>query len=347
MIQTALLSFLLLTFGVDDLTKISKANKAKQEAEAFFKAKKFDRAVSKYKYLVDTLKVADDNVLLNLAHSLYRSEDKPAAEKIYKSLFSSTNPTIRSISQLQCGNVAAEAGNNEDALNHYKNALKADPSNAEARYNYELLKKQEKKNDPNKDQKQNKDNQQKKDQDKKDQKNDGQNKDQKNDGKNGQDKDNKDNQSGKDKNGKDKEGDKGDQKDDAQSKGNKKDGKDGKDGKDKGDKGDKKDDDKGKNGSNPEDKKGDQKNPEDKDGQANKPGGKPENKDGQANADKKSDKKGKNDATQMDVGRLQQMNLTPDKAKMILEAMRNTEVQYLQQMQKQPTKRTDRSKPTW
>jgi hypothetical protein len=50
---------------------------------------------------------------------------------------------------------------------------------------------------------------------------------------------------------------------------------------------------------------------------------------------------------QMDVGRLQQMNLTPDKAKMILEAMRNTEVQYLQQMQKQPAKRVDKSKPTW
>ncbi|MEQ8714304.1 MAG: hypothetical protein RIC80_14885 [Cyclobacteriaceae bacterium] len=45
--------------------------------------------------------------------------------------------------------------------------------------------------------------------------------------------------------------------------------------------------------------------------------------------------------------KLEEMNLSEEKAKMILEAMRNSEVQYLQQMKKKATKKADSKKPDW
>ena len=45
--------------------------------------------------------------------------------------------------------------------------------------------------------------------------------------------------------------------------------------------------------------------------------------------------------------KLKQMNLTEEKARMILEAMKNNEIQYLQQRRREKTHKTDRSKPDW
>jgi hypothetical protein len=39
--------------------------------------------------------------------------------------------------------------------------------------------------------------------------------------------------------------------------------------------------------------------------------------------------------------------MTEEQARTLLDAIRNNEVQYLQQMQRQPSRRTDRSKPDW
>jgi|GEM_PF-256999 len=44
---------------------------------------------------------------------------------------------------------------------------------------------------------------------------------------------------------------------------------------------------------------------------------------------------------------LEQLNISPEKARMILEAMKNNEVQYIQQMQRKPTQRPDSDKPDW
>lgn len=45
--------------------------------------------------------------------------------------------------------------------------------------------------------------------------------------------------------------------------------------------------------------------------------------------------------------RLQDMNITPEQAARILDAMNNAELRYIQQNQKKPTKRPDRTKPDW
>ncbi|EMR04512.1 hypothetical protein [Cesiribacter andamanensis] len=45
--------------------------------------------------------------------------------------------------------------------------------------------------------------------------------------------------------------------------------------------------------------------------------------------------------------RLQEMNISPEKARMLLEAMRSNEIQYLQQKQRQPARRQKSNKPDW
>ena len=45
--------------------------------------------------------------------------------------------------------------------------------------------------------------------------------------------------------------------------------------------------------------------------------------------------------------KLEEMNISEDMAKMILEALRNNEVQYIQQQKRKPTKKQDSTKPDW
>lgn len=45
--------------------------------------------------------------------------------------------------------------------------------------------------------------------------------------------------------------------------------------------------------------------------------------------------------------RLQEMNISPEKARMLLEAMRSNEIQYLQQKKRQSTRRPKSNKPDW
>ena len=45
--------------------------------------------------------------------------------------------------------------------------------------------------------------------------------------------------------------------------------------------------------------------------------------------------------------RLKDLNLSEEKAKMVLDAMRNQEIQFLQQQQRKAKKRQEKGKPDW
>jgi outer membrane biosynthesis protein TonB len=82
--------------------------------------------------------------------------------------------------------------------------------------------------------------------------------------------------------------------------------------------------------------KGDQKKPEQKKDQQGKP--------------EKGEEGDKNENQKQNPGlpeKLQEMNMTPEKAQMILDAMKTQEKQYIQQMRRKATKPKDRSKPDW
>ncbi len=276
-----------------DPSKISKINSLKSEAKKAYLAGEMKTAIEKYKFLVDSLHVDEEEVAMNLANAFFNVNDTASALNRYQPLSVSGNSKIKSWANQQMGVVANRQGKFEEALNYFKQAMKAEPNNEQARYNYEMVKKKLEEKKKQEQQNKDKNNQDKKDDQKKDQ-----NKDQKDQ----QNKDQKDKQDQKDK--KDKENkDKQDQQ--------KKDQKDKQDQKDKEQK----------------DKEQKQKEQQRKEQQ------------------QKDEKKDKQDPSLSE--KLKDMKISEEKAKMILEAMKNQEVQYLQQNKRKATKPRDKGKPDW
>lgn len=212
--KSLFIAFVLLAFTVDP-GKIGKVNSLKSEAKEAYKKGDYQKAIEKYRYLVDSLSVTEDEVRLNLANAYFESNDTVNTFQSYQPLTQSTNSKIRSIAHQQMGVLANRQGKFEEALASFKQALKADPTNEDARYNYEMVKKkldeqkkkeeEQKKQDKNEDQKkeENKDQKQDQNKDKKDQKDkeDQEKKDQKDK----QDKDSKEKQDKESKEKKEKE----------------------------------------------------------------------------------------------------------------------------------------------
>uniref|UniRef100_UPI00404844B1 hypothetical protein n=1 Tax=Roseivirga sp. TaxID=1964215 RepID=UPI00404844B1 len=317
-----LLTVLLFTSITDPVTRIAKSNALKKEAKSFYDQKEFAKAIEAYGQLLDSLGTADDDAQLNLANAAYflaygdealgllsAAKKNPealdsasiggASENLkYASIAgnnydaltkNSVNKEIVSSAYNQKGIInfkqseIAEAKDKEaftnQALNDFKNAIKKNPSNESAGYNYELLKKlikqqeeQQQKDDQNQDQ--NKDQKDQKDQEKKDQeKKDQEKQDQE---KKDQEKQDQEKQENKDQQNKDQE----------------------------------------------------KENPDEQDpNQENKPE--------------------EQDPLEKLKEKLKEMNISPEKAQMILEALKNNEIQYVQQNKRKATKKKDSSKPDW
>jgi len=238
-----------------DPGEIGKINSLKSQAKDAYKKGDFKTAISKYRYLVDSLGVQEDEVKLNLANAYFQSNDTTNTATSYQPLTQSTNPKIRSIAHQQLGVLSNRQNKHEEALANFKQALKADPTNDDARYNYEMVKKKNKE----------------------------QNKEQKQDQKEKQDQQNKDKKDQEQKEKQDQE----------------------------------------------------QKEKEKKEQQK-----KDQEKEQKENKDKK-------DLPPSVSEKLKQMEMSEEKAKMILEAMKNQEIQYLQQNKRKATKPKDKGKPDW
>ena len=281
--KVLLLITLALLYRVDPAT-VRKINAAKSAAEDAFKSGDYNAAIRHYQYLVDSLGVTEDEVVLNLANAFYLAKDTANAFNTYQSVTGSPQSDIKSKAHQQLGIMANQQGRSEEALNHFKQAIKAEPSNDDARYNYEMLKKklEEKKKEQDEKQQQNKD-QEKKDQQNKDQENkEEQKKDQQEKEQQNKDEQNKDQQ----------------QKDQEQ-------------------------------------KEKEKKEQEEKEKQE---------KEKQEQDQKQAEKK---EMQNLDREKLEQMKISEEKARMILEAMKNQEKQYLQQQKRKPTQSRDRNKPDW
>lgn len=124
-----------------DPGKIGRINSLKSEARAAFEAGDFPTAIAKYKYLIDSLGVTEDEIRMNLAHAYFKASDTLKAFDSYMPLAQSSDSHIRSIANQQLGVLANRQGKMTDALQYFKQALKAAPGNDDARFNYELVKK--------------------------------------------------------------------------------------------------------------------------------------------------------------------------------------------------------------
>lgn len=276
-----LLIALAIIFSVDP-AMVKKINSAKSAAEDAFKKGDYPAAIGHYKYLVDTLGVNEEEVLINLANAYYLVKDTANAFSQYQAVTGSPKNDIRSKAFQQLGLMANQQGRAEEALRLFKQAIKAEPSNDDARFNYEMLKKkidEQKKKEEEEKQKQNKD-EEKQDPDNEDQ----QNKEQQEKDQQEKDEQNKDEQ----------------QKDQEQ-----------------------------------KEKEEQEKQQQEQERQE---------KEKQEQEKKNTEKE---EMPNLDREKLEEMKISEEKARMILEAMKNQEKQYLQQQKRKPTQSRDRNKPDW
>lgn len=266
--------FVFLALFTNDPKEIARINALKKEAEKAYLAGDYELALAKYAVLSDSIGVDEDEIKLNLAHSHYQLGDTTGAKLNYNQLVQSGKKSLKSIAYQQLGIMSKDNGKLEEALQQMKSAIKSDPSNQAARYDYEVVKKLLKE-------------QQEQQQQQDDQKEDQENKD----------------GEGEDEN---------EQKKEDQEKGDKE---------------------------NEEQKEGesDEKSEEEKE-QEKQEG---EQKEGEEEEQKEKSKE------EMTKEKLAEMNISEEKARMLLEAMRQNEIKYLQQQKRKATERPPSGKPDW
>jgi DNA polymerase III gamma/tau subunit len=281
---------LLLLLNTTDPGEISKYNRLKNKAEIAFEHGQFDIAATNYSMLYDTLSAEDPAIALNLAHSYYQLGDSANAMLKYQAAATSSDRKVKSVAYQQLGVMADKPETLNESLQYLKSALKADPTNEEARFNYEVVKKKLEQQRQNQDDQQNQDQQDKENnedqenKDQQDQQNDQENQDQEN-----QEQDNQEQQ--------DQDQENQEQQDQEQQDGEQKEG-----------------------------EEQEQKEQQDQEGE------------------KSEEQKNQEMSTKE---KLEQMNISEEKAKMILEAMKNNEIQYIQQQRRKPTKAPESGKPDW
>ena len=132
------ISVLLALFS-QTLTKVSRINQYISEARTAYLQKDFGTAIYFYRYLYDSMQVQDRSLRLDMAHAYFLKNDKVKAFKSYQALLKKASTATGSVVNLQLG-VLAINQNKQDALEYFKKAIILDPTNQEARYNFELLK---------------------------------------------------------------------------------------------------------------------------------------------------------------------------------------------------------------
>lgn len=277
-------------FGVID--NIATINRLKKEAEQAYKSGDYETAIAHYQTLLDSLNVEDANIRLNLAHSLIQAGDTISAQRNYSRLIKANDKNIKSVAHQQMGVIASAQNQHKEALSIFKESLKADPSNEEARYNYELVKELLKKQE---EQQQDQQNQDQQSQDQKEQQDQQKQQDQQ------QKQENQQQQQ---------QGEKGEQSEE-----------------------------------NQEGQKQDQQNQE---GESEESPQDPNEQNAQQGQQQQEGEKSDEEQSVSPMSdRLKEMNISEEKARMILEAMRNSEMQYIQQNRRRPDKPRDRTKPDW
>ena len=135
--------FIILLIGIpgSGLRTISQVNEYAAKAAQAYQDKDYQEAIITYEYLLDKLETDDDQIRLNLAHAYYKADRLKEALQQYRLLADNPATYMRSVVHLQLGNIHTKQKKYKQALLLYKQALIARPESEAARYNYELLKK--------------------------------------------------------------------------------------------------------------------------------------------------------------------------------------------------------------
>ncbi len=135
----------LLTSGVllmslwGSLTRIHDRNAAVQRGATAYAQQRYVAAAAAYQEAALRFGATDDAVWLNLAHATARAGQPAEARAYYGRLLTSANLPIRSVALQQLAALAVGRSEYAQAVALLRQALLANPRNAAARYNYEVL----------------------------------------------------------------------------------------------------------------------------------------------------------------------------------------------------------------
>ncbi|WP_259016463.1 hypothetical protein [Emticicia fluvialis] len=132
---------LLLFLNIRSLTNVSERNRLKIEAGTAFNKKNYALAREKYQNLANISFNLEPEARLNMAHAYFYTQDTARALLEYKRLLRVSDEMIFTGAIIQIGVINAMQKDSATALQLFKEALKKNPDNQIARYNYELMKK--------------------------------------------------------------------------------------------------------------------------------------------------------------------------------------------------------------
>lgn len=139
-----LIGFLVSGFAVNDARK---ANKAYEQGN-------YEEAVQLYRSAIEQ-EPDNANLYFNLGNALAKTGNHDEAARAYEQYRSMTgNPAQESLADYNQGRMLTDAENYEEALNYFREALKKNPDDTDARYNYELAKQKLQQQEQNQDQQQ-------------------------------------------------------------------------------------------------------------------------------------------------------------------------------------------------
>lgn len=135
--------------GGNRLTRIAETNRLKQAAADAYAEGKYAEAASIYEVIITKWGDTSDAIQVNRANALLQAQKKEEAAQAYRQIAEGkAGKAAKSTALQQLGYLAAEEDKLPDALQYFKESLKANPGNETARRNYELawqsLQKQEK-----------------------------------------------------------------------------------------------------------------------------------------------------------------------------------------------------------
>ncbi|RSK34650.1 tetratricopeptide repeat protein [Hymenobacter metallilatus] len=128
---------LLSTWG--GFTRIHERNATVERGTRAYAGQQYPEAAAAFKQATRSLSAPDEAIWLNLAHATLRAGRPAEARGYYSQLSTSKLTTMRSVAFQQLSYIAAQKADYVQALSLARQALLANPDNADARYNYELL----------------------------------------------------------------------------------------------------------------------------------------------------------------------------------------------------------------
>ena len=134
--------YVLLVFNIlgdrGGLNRVRDANAFAVAAQQAFNRGQYPEAVRQYEKL-RSLRTLSEQARLNLAHAYYRANQAGLARAEYAGLSTSADLLRRSVALQQLGLLAADEEDYQHAAELLQRALRANPGNGTARYDYEAL----------------------------------------------------------------------------------------------------------------------------------------------------------------------------------------------------------------